>query len=104
MNHIIHRQNRVIDVLEKLKIKKIISEVKYEDSYPVGSSPAVSYGHAKNPKLVEDGVPPFWSILSALGKPTYKLSIIFCTIINTSNFKWIYNQRFIFICGRAFLW
>ena len=75
------------DVLEKLKIKKIISEVKYEDSYPVGSGPAVSYGHAKNPKLVEDGVPPFWSILSAIGKLTYKLSIIFCTIINNSNFK-----------------
>ena len=72
----------MIDVLEKLKIEK-----KYEDSYPAGSSPAVSYGHAKNPKPVEDGVPLFRSIFSAIGKPTYKLSIIFCTIINTSNFK-----------------
>ena len=52
MNHIIYRQNRVIDVLEKLKIEKIISEMKYEDSYPVDSSPAISYGHAKNPKPV----------------------------------------------------
>ena len=36
LNHIVHMENRIIDVLKKLKKKKIISENKYEDLYPVG--------------------------------------------------------------------
>ena len=71
----------MIDILKKLKIEKIISEQKYEDPYPVGSSPAILYSHAKNPKPVKDGLLHFWSILSAIGKPTYKLSIIFLPLL-----------------------
>ena len=36
LNHIIHMENRINDVLKKLKNKMIISEKKYEDLYPVG--------------------------------------------------------------------
>ena len=41
LNHIVYMENRIIDVLKKLKNKKIISEKKYEDLYPVGSSPGI---------------------------------------------------------------
>ena len=67
-------ENRIIDVLKKLKKKKIISEKKYEDLYPVGSSPGIIYGPAKIHKSIKDGVPSFRPILSAIGTPTLKLS------------------------------
>ena len=47
------------DVLKKLKNKKIISEKKYEDFYPLGSSPGILYGRAKIHKAVKIDVPPF---------------------------------------------
>ena len=59
LNHIVHMENRIIDVLKKLKNKKIISEKKYEDLNPVGSGPGILYGHAEIHKPVKDGVPPF---------------------------------------------
>ena len=66
--------------------------------YPVFSSPGILHGRAKVHKPVKDCVSPFGPILWAIGTPTYKLSKFFCTI----KFKWIYNQRFVFISGRAF--
>ena len=77
LNHIVHMENRIIDVLKKLKKKKIISEKKYEDLYPVGSSPGIIYGPAKIHKPIKDGVPSFHPILSAIGTPTLKLSKFF---------------------------
>ena len=47
MNYIVHMENRIIDVLRKLKNKKIISKNRYEDLYPVGLSRAFLYGCAK---------------------------------------------------------
>ena len=54
---------------------------KYEDLYPVGSSPGILYGRAKIHKPVKDGVLPFRPILSAIGIPTYKLSKFFVTLL-----------------------
>ena len=47
LNYILRMENRIIDVLRKLKNKKIISEKKYEDLYPVRFSRAILYGRAK---------------------------------------------------------
>ena len=44
------------------------------DLYPSGSKPGVLYGLAKIHKALEDGIPSFHPILSAIGTPTYKLS------------------------------
>ena len=41
LNHTVHMENRTIDVLKTLKNKKISSEKKYQDLYPVGSSPGL---------------------------------------------------------------
>ena len=91
LDNIVHMENRITDVLKKLKSKKIISEKKYEDLYPMGSSPGILYDPAKIHKTVKDGVPPFRPILSAIATPT-----------STFNSKLIYNQKFIFVCGRGF--
>ena len=80
-NHIEQMESRIIDVLKKPKKKKIISENKYEDLYPVGSCPAILYGRAKIHKPVKDGVPSFRPILSAIGTPTYKLSKFFVPLL-----------------------
>ena len=47
LKQIVHMENRITDVLKKLKNKNIISEKKYEDLYPVGSSRGILYGDAK---------------------------------------------------------
>ena len=60
-------ENRITDVLKKLKNKTIISEKKYKDLYPVGSSPGILYDRAKIHKPVKDGIPSFRPILSAIG-------------------------------------
>ena len=80
-NHIVHMENRIIDILKKLKKKKIISENKYENLYPVGSRPGILYSRAKIHKPIKDGVPNFRPILSAVGTPTYKLSKFFVPLL-----------------------
>ena len=77
LNHIVHMENRIINVLKKLKNKKIISENIYEDLYPVGSLPGILCGRAKIHKPIKDGVPSFRPILSAIGTPAYKLHLNF---------------------------
>ena len=66
LNHIALMENRVTNVLKKLKNKKIISEKKYEDLYHVGWSPGILYGRAKIHEPVKDGVPPLRPALSAI--------------------------------------
>ena len=72
LDHIVHMENRIIDVLIKLKNKNL---------FPVGSSSGILYGHAKIHKTVKDGVPPFRPILSAIATPTYKLSKFFVPLL-----------------------
>ena len=45
--------------LKSLRTKQIISEKKYEDLYPVSSSPGILYGRTKIHKTVKNGVLPF---------------------------------------------
>ena len=77
-NQIVHVENRIIDVLKK---KNIISENKYEDLYPVGSRPGILYDRAKIHKPNKNIVPSFRPILSATGKPIYKLSKLFVPLL-----------------------
>ena len=77
MNHILNIENRITEVLKKVKEKQQISEKKYMDLHPVGSKPGILYGRAKIHKPIEDGVPPFRPILSDVGTPTSKLAKFF---------------------------
>ena len=81
LNHIIHMKNRIINFLKKLKNKKIISEKKYEDLYPGGSSPGIFSCYDFIHKPVKDNVSPFQPILSAIGTSTYKLSKLFVPLL-----------------------
>ena len=74
LDHLIHMENRVTDVLKNLRDKKEISSEQYKDLSPSGSRPGIMYGLAKVHKIVTDGLPSFRPILSAIGTPTYKLA------------------------------
>ena len=81
LNHIVSIENRITEVLKKLKEKQQISEKKYKDLHPVGSRPGILYGRAKIHKPIGDGVPSFRPILSDIGTPTYKLAKLFVPLL-----------------------
>ena len=67
-------EERIIRLLKCLEDQGDISEKEKNDLYPSGSKPGVLYGLAKIHKALEDGVPSFRPILSAVGTPTYNLA------------------------------
>ena len=72
MNHLIHIEEQIIRLLKSLKDQGEISEKEKNELYPPGSQPGVLYGLAKIHKGPEDGIPSFWSILSAIETPIYR--------------------------------
>ena len=74
LNHLIHMENQVTDVLKNLRDKKEISIEQYKDLSPSGSRPGIIYCLGKVHKIVTDGLPSFRPILSAISTPTYKLA------------------------------
>ena len=73
LNHLIHMENKIVELLKKLKEKQEISDKVYNVLYPTGSKPGILYGLCKACKSIVDGVPPFCPILTAIGTSIYKL-------------------------------
>ena len=97
LNHLIHMENKIVELLKKLKEKQEISDKVYKELYPTVSRPGILYGLCKIHKSIVDGVRPFCIILSAIGIPTYKLANIFCTIIRTTNAQPMHHARVSFL-------
>ena len=74
LNNIIYMEQRIIDLLKKLKNQNKISEINYDNLYPSGSKPGILYGLGKTQKALKDRVRTFRPILFAIGAPTYKLA------------------------------
>ena len=74
LNHIIHIEQRIIDLLISLKNQNEIPKKNYDNLYPLGLKPGILYGLGKIHKALEDGISTFRPILSAIGTPTYKLA------------------------------
>ena len=74
LSQVAHMENKITDVLKKLKKKKTISENKHEDLYPVGSRPGILYDRAKINKPIKDRFLSFCPILSTVSTATYKLA------------------------------
>ena len=74
LNHIIHTEQRIIDLFKSLKNQNEISEKNYDNLYPSGSKPGILYGLGKIHKALKEEIPTFRRILSAIGTPTYKLA------------------------------
>ena len=88
LNHLIHMENKIVQLLKRLKEKQEISDKVYNELYPVSSKPGIFYGLCKIHKSIVDGFPPFRPILSAIGIPTYKLAKIFVLLLE----PFTYNQ------------
>ena len=68
LNHLMHMEERIIRLLKSLEDQGEISEKDRNDLYPSGSKPGVLYGLAKIRKALEDGIPSFRPIRSAIGE------------------------------------
>ena len=77
LNHLIHMEKLIIRLLKSLEDQGEISEKERNDLYPSGSRQRVLYGLAKIYKVLEDGIPSFCPILSAIGTFMYNL-VKFC--------------------------
>ena len=73
-SYLIHTEERIIRLLKSLEDQGEISEKERKDLSPSGSKPGVLYELAKIHKTLEDGIPSFGAILSAIGTPTYNLA------------------------------
>ena len=74
LNHLSHMEEQIIQLLKRLEDHDEICKTEKNDLYPSGSKPGVLYGLAEIYKALEDGIPSFCPILSAIGTPTYKLA------------------------------
>ena len=88
LNHLIHMENKIAQLLKRLKEKQEISDKVYNELHPASSKPGILYGLCKIHKSIVDGVPPFRPILSAIGTPTHKLAKIFVLLLEPVT----YNQ------------
>ena len=73
LTHIIYMEQRIIDLLKSLGNQNEISEKNY-NLYPSCSKPGLLYGLGKTQKALEDWIPTFSLILSAIDTSTYKLA------------------------------
>ena len=81
LNHLIHMENKIVQLLKRLKEKQEISDKVYNELYPTGSKPGTLNGLCKIHKTIVDGVSPFHPILSAIRTPTYKLAKFFVPLL-----------------------
>ena len=63
-------EQRITDLLKNLKNQNKIPEKNYNNLYPSGSKPGIVYGLGKIHKALEDEIPTFPPISSAIGTPT----------------------------------
>ena len=73
LNHLIHMENKFVELLKRLKEKQETSDKVYNELYPTDSQPGILYSLCEIRRSIVDVVPCFCSILSAIGTPTYKL-------------------------------
>ena len=64
----------ITDLRKSLNNQNEISEKNYDNLYPSGSKPGILYGLGKIHKALEDGIPAFRPILTAIGTHTYELA------------------------------
>ena len=94
LNHLIRMEERLIRLLKSLEDQGEISEKEkndLSDSNLSDSKPGVLYGLAKIHKALEDGIPSFRPIFSAIGTPTYKLAK-FCDQLASFDIKSLFTN------------
>ena len=81
-------ENKIVELLKRLKEKEEIYDKVYNELYRTGSKPGIFYDLCKIHKSIVDGVPPFHPILSAIGNPAYKVAKSFVPLLEPLT----YNQ------------
>ena len=87
INYIKNLEKKITSDLKLLKDEEIIDKATYKNIKPVGSRPFVLYGLGKVHKEINNGLPPFRPILSAIGTPIYKLAKFLLPFLTPFNSK-----------------
>ena len=74
INYTANLEKRIKSDLKLLKNREIIDMATYKTIKSVGPWPSISYWLRKVQKETKFGLPPFTTIFSAIGTPTYKLA------------------------------
>ena len=80
-------ENKIDEVLKKLKEKHKIYDKVCHEIYLIGSSPVTLYSLYEIHRSVIDEPTPFRAILSAEGAPTYKFTIFFVPLLEPLTFN-----------------
>ena len=83
--NIINLDKRINSELKLLKNKEIIGKSSYKSIKPVGYRPGILYKLGKLYKETCNRLPSIHPILSASGKPTYKLGKFLLKFLSTFN-------------------
>ena len=87
-----------IPIAPNKDLKNEISKETYNKLRPIGSKPGTLYRSAKVHKPLINGLPPFRSILSAIGTPTYKLAKFLLPVLSDiTQYKFTVTDSFTFV-------
>ena len=81
MNHIIHKEEGITDLLKSLKNQNESSEENYDNLYRSDSNPGILFGLGKIHKDLDDKIFTFCPILSTISAPTYTLAKFFNKLV-----------------------
>ena len=88
-----------LELLKYLDLLEEKQEIKSTMNYTLQAQNQVFYMvFVKSTKVVLDGVPPFCTILSAIGTPTYKLPKFLVPVLETLTYN---HQIFIFVLWKT---
>ena len=81
-------ENKIVELLKKVKEKQEISDKVSNELYPTVSRPGILHSLCKIHESIVDGTLPFCPIFSAIGTSTYKLAKFFVPLLEPQT----YNQ------------
>ena len=87
LNFVLNSQDKIKNVIKKIKDKGNLSLSDYERISPVGTRPGILYGLPKVHKPVINNIPSFRPILSAINTPSYKLAKYLVPILSSLTFN-----------------
>ena len=82
VNYLVDKEAEINKFLKSLRDKGVFDKQEIDRLKPHGSQPGVLYGLCKVHKKIDEGIPPFRPILSAINTPAYRLAKFFVPILS----------------------
>ena len=82
LNYIVNLEKKLKEHFKTLDNNNKTSEDEFKNIWPTGTHPGISYENPKVRKIVNDNIPKFRPILSAIGTPVYELAKFLVPILS----------------------